>query len=463
MKGIAQQIPESARGVLSSSFPPPKRAGNMEHRGGIIAAVAPGSVAAQAGLCPGDELLSINGHPVRDVIDVQFYGAEERLVLRLRREGQELERTVERAYDQPLGLEFVDPLFDGIRLCNNHCPFCFLRQMPPGLRRSLYLKDDDYRLSFLSGNFITLTNLTPADWARLEEQRLSPLYVSVHATDPALRRRMLGNPRAPDVREQLRRLGEIGIQTHTQVVLVPGLNDGPALEQTVTDLGGLFPAVQSVAIVPVGLTRYQRGGLRPYTPAEAEALLDRVAPWQAEFRRRFGLTFVYPADEWFLLAGREVPPAEEYDGFPQIENGVGMVRDFLDEFANGEWRTAKSEWRGRQGVVVCGTLIAPLMRRVMEEFNELTGARLRVTAVENAFFGPTVTVSGLLTGQDVVATLRRQDLGGAVYLPCTMFDATGERTLDDMTREEIQDLLGVPVLTIETIGEITPGRCPLVF
>jgi putative radical SAM enzyme (TIGR03279 family) len=225
----------------------------MSTRGGLISVVHPNSLAARLGLQPGDELLAINGHPVRDAIDVQFYGAQERLTLSVRREGQEQTLRARRRYDEPLGLEFTRPTFDtDIRRCNNRCDFCFVSQMPPGLRPSLYIKDDDYRHSFLFGNYITLTNLTEEDWARIAEQHLSPLYVSVQATDPDLRRRMLGNPRAPDVMEQLRRLADMGIEVHTQLVLVPGLNDGHQLDRSIGDLEGLYPAVRSVSVVRWG-------------------------------------------------------------------------------------------------------------------------------------------------------------------------------------------------------------------
>ncbi|HIC94366.1 MAG TPA: DUF512 domain-containing protein, partial [Anaerolineae bacterium] len=230
--------------------------------GGIIAAVRAGSVAEELGLRPGDELLSINGHPLRDIIDYRFYGAEEELELVIRRDGQRLVCLVERGYGEELGIEFVEPTFDGVRHCNNRCPFCFVDQLPRGMRRSLYIKDDDYRLSFLFGNFVTLTNLTEADWQRLAEQRLSPLYVSVHATDLALRRRLLGNPSAPDILQQIGRLGELGIQVHAQIVLIPGLNDGEPLARTVADLAALHPTVQSIAVIPVGLTKHRPPGLR---------------------------------------------------------------------------------------------------------------------------------------------------------------------------------------------------------
>jgi putative radical SAM enzyme (TIGR03279 family) len=416
-------------------------------KGGVIAEVHSDSIAAGLGLRPGDVLLSINGHILRDVIDCRFYGAEEDLELVVQRGGERIVYQVERGYDQELGIEFAEPTFDGLRRCNNRCEFCFLNGMPPGMRRSLYIKDDDYRYSFLLGNYITLTNVTEDDWDRLAEQRLSPLYVSVHATDLALRRLILGNPAAPNVMEQLKRLGSLGIQGHAQIVLIPGLNDGRHLARTVADLAAFHPTVQSIAIVPLGLTRYHPCPFRTYTPDEAKPIVAQIAAWQREYRRQHGLNLIYASDEWYLLAGLELPPSEEYDGFPQLENGVGLTRVFLDEILDIR------DCRSRVGKVtlVCGTLIAPVLERKVAELSEVA---VEVVPVENLFFGPTVTVSGLLTGMDVVEALWGRDLGDAVFLPRAMFDASGELTLDDMTLAAIGERLRVKVEVAGTMGEV---------
>ena len=417
---------------------------------GVIAEVRSGSIAAELGLQPGDVLLSIDGHVLRDVIDYRFYGAEEELELVVERGGERSVYQVERGYDQEPGIEFAEPTFDGLRRCNNRCEFCFLNGMPPGMRRSLYIKDDDYRYSFLFGNFITLTNLTEDDWDRLAEQRLSPLYVSVHATDLALRRRILGSPAAPDVVEQLKRLGSLGIQVHAQVVLIPGLNDGLHLAHTVANLAALYPTVQSIAVVPLGLTKYHRGPFRVYRPEEAGPILIQISDWQREFRRQRGLNLVYASDEWYLLAGLEVPPSEEYDGFPQLENGVGLTRVFLDE----EFRVEGFRFRVGRVTLVCGTLIAPVLGDVAAKLAGRTGLEIEVVPVENRFFGPTVTVSGLLTGWDVIEALRGRELGDLVFLPQAMFDASGGLTLDDMTAAAIGERLGVRVEVAGTMGEV---------
>lgn len=413
----------------------------------MIAEVHSGSIAAELGLWPGDALLSINGHVLRDVIDYRFYGAEEELELAVERGGEWIVHQVERGYDQELGIEFAEPTFDGLRRCNNRCEFCFLKGMPRGMRRSLYIKDDDYRYSFLFGNFITLTNLDAGDWARLAEQRLSPLYVSVHATDLALRRRILGNPVAPDVIEQLKRLGSLGIQVHAQIVLIPGLNDGPRLARTVADLAALHPAVQSIAVVPLGLTRYHRGTFRVYRSEEARPIVAQISAWQREYRRQHGLNLIYASDEWYLLAGLDVPPAEEYDGFPQLENGVGLTRVLLDE----EFRVSGCEFRVGKVTLVCGTLIAPVLEGKAAELSEVA---VEVAPVENRFFGPTVTVSGLLLGRDVIEALRSRELGDLVFLPRAMFDASAELTLDDMSPAAIGERLGVRVEVAGTMGEV---------
>jgi len=423
--------------------------------------VVPGGLGEEAGLLPADRLVAINGHVLRDVIDCQFYGAEEHLELCLRRGETAMTIEAQRKYGQELGLDFVRPIFDALRSCSNACDFCFIDQLPKGLRRSLYIKDDDYRLSFLTGSFVTLTNLTEADWRRLARQRLSPLYVSVHATDPLVRRRMFGR-RVRDIRQQLRRLGGLGISVHAQVVLIPDLNDGQHLGRTVFDLAELYPAVESVALVPVGLTKYHRGGCRRYTWAEARKLLTEVVSWQGEFRRRWGVGFLYPADEWYLLAGESVPPAGEYDGFPQLENGVGLVRGLVDDWdaarASLEDGASVGFW-GSKLTLVCGTLIAPILRGVAGELGVLTALDVQVVPIVNQFLGPTVNVSGLLTGGDVVGALTGRDVGDVAVLPRSMFDARGERTLDEWTPDRLEEQLGVPIWCAANLGDVVKRLC----
>ena len=432
--------------------------------GGLIATVAPGSLAGRVGLQSKDELLAINDQRVRDVVDVQFYAAEERLALRARRDGREFTVRAERRYGEPLGLEFEQPTFDGIRRCSNSCEFCFVVQMAPGLRRSLYVKDDDYRHSFLFGSYVTLTNLEETDWERIGEQSLSPLYVSVHATGPDLRRRMFHNPFAPDVMAQLRRLAGLGIEAHTQIVVVPGLNDGAHLDRSITDLAGLAPAVRSISIVPVGVTRYHRGGCRVATDGEMRAVFEQVTGWQVRLHERLGVNLVYLSDEWYLRLGEEIPPAEAYDGLDVTENGVGLVRRFLDKWPALGLRIADCGLRTpisnsnlqlptSNGTLVTGALFAPVLRRLTVHM-----AGVEVVPVANRFFGETVTVAGLLTGQDVVAQLRKRYLGGSVVvLPAAMFGGPEGQSLDGMRPQEIGEALGRQVVVDRGWGNRRAG------
>jgi putative radical SAM enzyme (TIGR03279 family) len=445
--------------------------------GGVVSAVEPGGLAAQMGLRPGDVILTVNGYLLRDVIDFRFYSAEEEIELEVQRDGQELTLSGLRAYGQPVGVEFAHPTFDvDIRRCTNECEFCFVTQSPHGMRRTVYIKDDDYRYSFLFGHFVTLTNLDAEDWERVEEQHLSPLYVSVHATELELRRKLLSKAGAPDVLEQLRWLGERAIEVHTQLVLIPGLNDGFHLERSLGDLVGLYPTVQSVSVVPIGLTRYHPGTMRTFRPDEAGPILDQIEPWRERCRRELGLTFVHPSDEWYLLAGRRLPPAAHYDGFGQTENGVGMVRQFLDEWKKIKRQTSNvkrqranlksptsnlqpptSNLKYPHAALACGELAAPVLRGVVDELNALAGSAVRVAPILNNWYG-VVTVSGLLTGHDVVEQLAGSVVpsapGVAVLLPRVMFDNSGRVTLDDMAPDQIQAALGVPVLIAQHPAEM---------
>jgi putative radical SAM enzyme (TIGR03279 family) len=429
-----------------------------QHHGGRIAAVAARSAARRAGVKVGDELLAINGQQVQDVIDVHFYAAEEELEVLVRRGRDYLKLPARRRYNQALGLEFEHPTFDtDIRRCNNLCEFCFVLQMAPRFRRTLYIKDDDYRYSFLFGHFVTLTNLNEHDWWRIETMRLSPLYISVHVTDTEMRRRFLRNATAPDILEQLRRLAEWGIEIHTQLVIVPEFNDGPWLERSVRELAGLWPAVQSISVVPVGLTSHHKYKMRPHTRAEAAATLEYVESLQPAFQERFGARFVYATDEWYLVSGREVPRMDAYDGQQLFENGLGLVRRFLDD-----WQSVKREIRdsephaGREQKVtlVTGTLFAPVLQITAAEFAQLTGARVTVLPAVNQVLGETITVAGLLMAGDVVEQLQAAGPGDLVLLPRVMFDHPDGISLDDLTPQEVARRLGCSVALADTLGDV---------
>jgi putative radical SAM enzyme (TIGR03279 family) len=431
--------------------------------GGVIAAIEPGSVGDEVGLEPGDRLIAVNGQILRDLIDYRFYSAEEELELVVEREGERYVIEIERDYDEDLGIEFRDLVFDELRQCNNRCPFCFVRQMPrpgdlPGgrpLRRSLYIRDDDYRYSFLTGSFITLTNLREMDWERIGQQLLSPLYVSIHATDDAVRRRVLGNPQAPAILPQLQRLGEMGIDVHGQIVLWPGVNDGEVLQRSLDELLALWLTVQTLALVPVGLTRYCADGVRLMRPDEAQATLVLAEAFYSKARRRTGKTWLYPADELYLLAGQPVPPRAFYDDPAQLENGVGLVRQLLDDWARVRATVPPTALkRERQSTWVCGTLIAPFLREIADQWRAHFGGEVSVVPVVNRLLGESVTVSGLLSGHDVVAALVGQDVGERLFVPRSMFDIAGRVTLDDMTVDELSAALGVPVSPVERVSDI---------
>ncbi len=424
--------------------------------GGVISAIRPGSPAETAGIEPGSRLLSAGGQAVRDVVDLQYLQAESEVEVVLEcPDGSEDRILFEKEIDEDLGFEFDNATWDGITLCNNNCFFCFLKGLPPRMRKTLYAKDDDYRLSFLHGNFVTLTNLTDADWERIDQQKLSPLNVSVHATDLALRRKMLTNAEAPDVLEQLRRLGSMGISAHTQVVLCPGVNDGTALDKTLADLTSLHPVVRTVSIVPVGASpkletrAITSDGIELQRPNReyAHALIRRVLPLQRECRKLRGATVVHCGDEYYLTAGVSVPGSGAYDGFPQYENGVGMVRRLLDDWNRSRRRlsSAAELGSGRRLVIGTGTLAAPLLAAMADEVSQLTGASIEVQAVENTVFGDRVNVSGLLGAQDFIKELRNCGTPDLFILPRTSLDYFGTRFLDDASIDEVEAALGAPV------------------
>ena len=430
--------------------------------GGRVVAVEPGSVAAAVGLRPGDELLAVNDEAVEDVIDVQYHSAEEELELLVRRDGELLLFEAERAYHQSLGLHFAHPTFDvDIRRCNNLCPFCFVLQMAPRFRRTLYIKDDDYRYSFLFGHFVTLTNLSDHDWRRIETMRLSPLYVSVHVTDTELRRKFLRNDTAPDIMEQLRWLAARHIEMHTQLVIVPGFNDGQWLARSIGELADLWPedgggGVLSISVVPVGLTRHHKYGMRPHTPAEAAATLDFVEALQPQFQERFGIRFVYPTDEWYLVTGRDVPPLEAYDGQELHENGLGMVRAYLDDWAavRAEIAATAEKPPPRRITLATATLFAPTLRRTAAEFAALTGCEVTVLPILNRRLGETITVAGLLMAGDVSDQLLEAGPGDLVVLPRVMFDHPDTISLDDLSPQDVANRLGRPVALADSLGDV---------
>jgi len=427
-------------------------AGKQRPPGGVVWKVFPGGPAEAAGLRPGDILLSVNGHAVSDIIDVRFYAADDACVLGVLRDGKPLEIPVRKDIDDLLQVEFREDLFDGVRLCHNRCDFCFVRQQPPGMRSSLAIRDDDFRLSFLHGNFITLTNLTEADWQRIETQRLSPLHVSVHATDPDVRRRLLHNKRSGEVLQDLRRLTAHGIQVHTQVVLCQGLNDGAVLDRTIRDLSALYPRVASLAVVPMGVTDYRPVSNKslPFDSRGAKQVVSQIRAWQRGFETSLGTRFAVPSDEFYLLAGRPFPRAYTYDGYPQLENGVGLSRVFMDDLARCRRRYSPVR-NSRTGIsvqLVTGTLAQGLVGTLAEFTSAVTGCRARVVAAENRWYGRSVTVAGLLTGSDVLTALREDGEADLVLVPDVMLRDDSPVFLDGMPVVELSRELQRPVIAV---------------
>ncbi len=431
--------------------------------GGQISKIISNSVADQIGLQAGDELLAINDHKVEDVIDVQFYSAEEELELLIHRHGEALVFAAEREYNQELGIEFTHPTFDtDIRRCNNLCEFCFVLQMAPKFRRTLYIKDDDYRYSFLFGHYVTLTNLSEHDWWRIENMGLSPLYVSIHVTDNEKRRAYLRNKNAPDILEQLQWFAERHIEIHTQLVITPNVNDGRIMEKSIQDLAKFWPSVQSISVVPVGLTKQHKYKMRPHTQAEAIATLDYVESLQQIYLDKLGTRFVYLTDEWYLVAQRDVPTITAYDNQQLHENGLGMVRNFLDE-----WEEIKQEISEYQSPIsqpqvdnlqsltlATATLFADTLQITSTEFTQLTGIDTAVTPIINQKLGDTITVAGLLMGNDLLAQLENSNLGDIVILPRVMFDHPDTITLDDISPQDIANRLKRPIALADSMGDV---------
>ena len=410
---------------------------------GIILRVPEGSLADELGLVPGDKILAINGMELRDIIDVSFAFADEEIDLLVEHaDGEQEMISFDKDYDEELGAEFASAVFDGIRRCANNCYFCFVNMGAPDARKSLAIKDDDYRLSFLYGNFVTLTNMGEADFRRIAEFHLSPLYVSVQCMNPALRAQMLRCKRAADIASQLDRLEAAGADYHTQVVLCAGLNDGAELERTIREIAARRPHALSLAIVPVGITRYRTDPypLKQFDAKGAAAVIDMAEAWQKKMREETGRTFLYLGDEFYFLAGREVPEERWYDGFPQLDNGIGLTRNFLKDWEEAEtsaaWDASEDAAQGETFLdVVTGTSVAPVLARLARAVEaQKPGVHVRIVAVENTFFGETVNVSGLLTGHDMLVALQR--LRGprtGVLIPEPALRAGEDVFLDDLT------------------------------
>jgi putative radical SAM enzyme (TIGR03279 family) len=415
-----------------------------------IVDIDPGGAAARLGVRKGDCVLAVNGEEVRDVIDYRFLVAEDRVKLTLRTpEGQTRTVDLEKNPDDTLGLS-IAPFT--VKRCRNRCIFCFVDQMHPACRKSLYVKDDDFRASFLYGNYITLGALSENDWQRIFHQRLSPLYISVHATDPALRSFILGNNRAPDIMTSMRRLAAGGISMHAQIVLCPGVNDGSFLLKTLNDLSGLFPSVISVAVVPVGLTAFRKGlfPLRAFSRQEARAVVDEVTRFGRSWKKRHGARLAFASDEFYVKAGIPVPSTSFYEDFPQIENGVGMVADFMHGARRARIPASVPALRA---TLVTGLSFSRILHDAIARLGGVRGLSLRLLAVRNRFFGESVTVAGLLTGSDIAAALEGKRLGDLVVIPAEALNDDGI-FLDGMSLEQLRCRFGPKIAPAGSFQEL---------
>jgi putative radical SAM enzyme (TIGR03279 family) len=442
---------------------------------GLVEAVSPASLAMELGVEPGDRIVGVNGQPLFDALDFQFQAQNERVVLDVERDGVLLRYDLELEGDEYWGVTFADPTFDGVRVCENACPFCFIKQIPKGMRRSLYVMDDDFRYSMLYGSFVTLTNLDEADWRRIEEQRISPLHVSVHSTDPELRVALVGNPKAGGILADLARLERAGIDFHAQLVLVPGVNDGPQLDRSLSDLAQFGSRLRSIAAVPVGLSRHgqerqsrqvrlsrtcmrtlpgKQITVRRYQPDEAQQVIAQAETWQARFQHERGVPFLYLGDEFYLMTGTPVPATAHYGGFPQIEDGIGITRHFLDTLDGYLRRTKPGGLTGERGTVACGTLIAPTMRAAIDHFNARSGAALEVVPVENVYLGSEINVSGLLSGADLLAAFANRPDTTPLFISDRMISQRTGAMLDDMVVADVAAALDRPVVPAADLAAV---------
>jgi len=414
-------------------------------KGLLITSVDPDSIASELGLDGGDMLMSINGHEVNDILDYRFFSSDPELLLGvLKTDGEEWEIEVEKDEGEELGLNFP-PLKP--KACKNNCIFCFAHQLPKGLRKTLYFKDEDYRFSFLSGNYVTMATITDKELERIKEERLSPLYISVHATNPELRRMLTGNPKARDIIPIIKELTDAKIELHCQVVLCPDINDGKELQRTIKDLIHFYPRVASLAVVPVGLSRYREKlyPIKPVTRDYARGLIAEIKTVQDRFIKDYDDPFIFLSDEFYIKGDVDFPPYEFYGDFSQIENGVGMIPSFLYELEAMDGKLPKKAKRVVNGTVITGELPSRFIKALAERVNEIKGVHIRLEVVRNEFLGPSITTTGLLTGGDIIKSLTGKELGGVLYIPNAMLKLEEDIFLDDVTLTDIENTLHVKV------------------
>lgn len=424
----------------------------MEH---IISSVAPGSIAQEMGIEPGDALLEVNGKSPKDVFDYRYLMNEEEVLVLIRKaNGEEWELEIEKEYEDDLGIEFENGLMDDYRSCRNKCIFCFIDQLPKGMRSTLYFKDDDSRLSFLQGNYLTLTNMSEHDIDRIIQYKLSPINISFQTMNPELRCKMLHNRFAGEIFDKVKRLKDAGIIMNGQIVLCRGVNDGAELERSIRELTAYMPQLESVSVVPVGLTRYRDGlyPLEPFTKEDACEVLDMIHRWQDRLYKEWGNHFIHAGDEWYILAERPIPEEKTYDGYLQLENGVGMVR-LLEEEVAQTLAHAKGDDRKIHRTIATGELAAPFLKKHVESVQKkYPNVDIEVVTIKNEFFGGKISVAGLITGTDLIAQLKGRDLGDRLLLTNHMLKSGEPVFLDDLTVEDVQNALQIKVSIVESSG-----------
>lgn len=425
----------------------------QEHR---VKEVEEGSIAWELGVEPGDVLLQINKHIIEDVFDYHYYVNDEELLVLIRKpDGEEWELEIEKDYEEDLGITFESGLMDEYRSCRNKCMFCFIDQMPPGMRETLYFKDDDSRLSFLQGNYITLTNMSDHDVERIVQYHLEPINVSIHTTNPELRCKMLHNRFAGEALKKIQTLYEGGITMNGQIVLCKGINDGEELERSIRDMVKWMPNLQSVSVVPVGMTKYREGlyPLEPFQKEDAREVLGIIHKWQDKLYQEYGTHFIHAGDEWYLLAKMDVPEEKRYDGYLQLENGVGMMRLLLNEFEEG-FQKLEGDAKERHASLATGKLAYPFIKQMAERLTEkYPNLDMQVYCIRNDFFGESITVAGLITGQDLKAQLTGQKLGDRLLLPIAMLRNEEDVFLDDMTISQLSEALQVRIDVVKSSGQ----------
>ena len=427
----------------------------------IIASVEPGSIGEDLGIEAGDQILTINGIKPRDLIDYRFLISEEEVTLEIIDKKETIHKIkFEKDTDDNLGIAFTEALFDGLKQCNNNCPFCFIDQQPYGKRKSLYFKDDDYRMSFLYGSYLTLTNLYQDDWLRIEKQHLSPLFVSVHSTEPSLRAKLLKNPKATLFMDQLKWFAQKNLQIHAQIVVCPGLNDGKNLEKSLFDLfeyaQGEWPVVLSTAVVPVGLTRFrpENDGLIPVDQNCARQVINQVEKLQKNFISKSKSRFAWLSDEWYLIANQTLPIRNEYEDLPQEENGVGTIRSFLEQLNQATADLPKKIEEPKIISWVVGKMVKNALHPIYNRLNEIENLTLNLYGLPSPYWGQENVVTGLLTGQDILDGLKGLYLGEKLLIPSVMLKQDQPLFLDDMTTDEVSERLEVPIQVVHSAEDI---------